>query len=83
MMLMLFEQLTGLIASGLRVLDIGPEAYAYMFPPEIDFPQIQRMVQDGVFPTVEGLAPAFACCILLSLARFLLHITAFKVSSQE
>jgi len=49
-----------------------------MFPPSVDSSQIQNMIDDKVFPTLSGLAPAFSYAIMLSLLRYILHFLLFK-----
>lgn len=75
-----FHFINDIIRAGLASLKIMPSSYPFLFPPEIKPEQIQEMLDQGVFPTVEGLAPAITYAILLSLARFLLHIFVFKVT---
>lgn len=74
-----YHFINDIIKAGLASLKIMPSSYPLLFPPEIKPERIQQMVEQGVFPTVEGLAPAITYAILLSLARFLLHIFVFKV----
>ena len=74
-----FHIINDVIKAGLASLKIMPSSYPFLFPPDIKPEQIQQMVEQGVFPTLEGLAPAITYAILLSLARFLLHIFVFKV----
>lgn len=71
--------LTDLIEGFLASLNIQPASYAFMFPPEIESAKILQMVNDKVFPTVTGLAPALTYALLLSLARYILHFILFKV----
>lgn len=76
---LLFELINAPIKAGLASLHLTPASYGFLFPPEINHEQIQNMVDQGVFPTVEGLAPAFTYAIILSLIRFFLHHILFKV----
>ena len=77
--MIVYDLITRYIEAALRSLNVGPEAYLFMFPPEVDLARINQMVADKVFPTVEGLAPAFTYAILLTFARFFLHLLVFKV----
>ncbi len=72
--------LTKAIEEMLGSLNIQPSNYGFMFPPEIEQEKIAQMINEKVFPTVVGLAPALTYAILLSLARYILHILVFKVS---
>ena len=72
--------ITGVIGSFLTSLNVQPSHYGFMFPPEIEPAKITAMVDEGVFPTLTGLAPALTYALLLSLARYVLHFILFKVS---
>jgi hypothetical protein len=75
----LADTITRPIESFLASFDIQPSAYGFMFPPEIEAAKITQMVNDGVFPTVAGLAPALTCAILLIIARYIFQNIIFKV----
>ena len=75
----IMETMNDVIKVGLASLQIQPSAYSYLFPLEVTPGQIQELVLKNVFPTVEGLAPAFTYAILLGIARYLLHLLVFKV----
>jgi len=65
-------------ADMLGKLNVTAEAYQTFFPPETKLDDIQAMVDQNTFPTLEGLAPAFTWCIILTIARYFLHYLAFK-----
>ena len=55
--------------------------YNQLFPPSVDYSQVQNMIEDKVFPTLAGLAPAFSYAIVLSILRYVFHYILFKVES--
>jgi hypothetical protein len=75
----LIDSITGPIEKFLASFDIQPSFYGFMFPPEIEAAKITQMVNDGVFPTVAGLAPAITFAILLIIARYIFQNIIFKV----
>lgn len=75
----MISAITNVIEGFLASLNIQPSSYAFMFPPEIEAEKIAQMVNDKVFPTVTGLAPALTYALLLSLTRYILHFVLFKV----
>lgn len=77
----LFNVINDPIRSALASLQVTPASYAFLFPPEINFSQIEVMVGKGVFPTVEGLAPALTYFLILNLTRYLHTVVLFQVLS--
>eukprot|EP00428_Durinskia_dybowskii_P061797 CAMPEP_0170367700 /NCGR_PEP_ID=MMETSP0117_2-20130122/7067_1 /TAXON_ID=400756 /ORGANISM="Durinskia baltica, Strain CSIRO CS-38" /LENGTH=414 /DNA_ID=CAMNT_0010622325 /DNA_START=17 /DNA_END=1261 /DNA_ORIENTATION=+ len=63
-----------IIRIGLSKLNVTWELYSFMFAPDLKPEKIQEMLDHGVFPTLEGLAPAFTFAIILSFSRYFLHI---------
>ena len=72
------SQLTEVIRVFLESLNITPLSYASLFSTNIDVNDIQKLADEGVFPVLTGLAPAFTYAIVLSLARYVLQIILFK-----
>ena len=67
-----------LIERGLESLSVNIN-YNQLFPPSVDYSQVQNMIENKVFPTLSGLAPAFSYAIVLSVLRYVLHYIPFKV----
>ena len=72
------EEANGSIEKMLSSLSVSPEAYKFMFPNNVEHDRFTSMIRDGQFPTIPSLAPAITCCIILSILRYILHITLFK-----
>jgi hypothetical protein len=73
------EPVNAVIRTVLGSLHITPSFYGGLFPPDLKPERIQEMLDSGVFPTMEGLAPAFTYCIILGLTRYFLHVFIIQV----
>ena len=74
--------INSLIEAGIKSFNIRPDSYQFIFPTSVhvDRNKINDMVNDGVFPTLEGLAPAFTVFIILSVGRMIFQHILLKVS---
>ena len=72
------EDASNRIEALLSSLSLSPESYKFMFPSNIEQHRFTSMINDGKFPTIPSLAPAITCCIVLSILRYILHVTLFK-----
>lgn len=75
-----FNLINDPIKAGLAALNITPDSYAFIFPPGYDPVEVNKLVAQGVFPTVEGLAPALTFFVILNLTRYFLTVSIFQVS---
>lgn len=73
------EPMNGVFRAALSTLQLTPSSYSFMFPPDLKPEKIQEMVDIGVFPTLERLAPALTYTVLLSLIRVILQYIVIKV----
>lgn len=60
-------------------LNITPSWYIGLFPPVLNPQQIHEYFNAGVFPALQGLAPAFTFCIIFSVMRYFLHVFIIQV----
>lgn len=77
---LIFNTITKVVEEFLVSLNVAPTSYIGFFPSELDVVKFQKMLDDNVFPTISGLAPAITNAILLSIARLILHRILFEVS---
>lgn len=75
----LFNLINEPIRAAMAALQITPASYAFLFPPDINYSEIEIMVEKGVFPTIEGLAPACTYFLILNLTRYLHTVLLFQV----
>eukprot|EP01033_Poteriospumella_lacustris_P020428 gene20428-14964_t len=68
-----FDATTQFFASGLALIHLRPKQYATLFPPLVTMEKIYSLIDEGKFPVLEQLAPAFTYCIILSIIRYLLQ----------
>lgn len=68
-----FDASTNFFASLLALIQLRPKHYSTLFPPLITLDKIYSLIDEGKFPVLEQLAPAFTYCIILSIIRFLLQ----------
>ena len=66
------------VAAGLP--PVPPSSYSWLFPPKLDFSEINRSAENGDFPSIQGLAPAIIFSLLFGVVRKLLHHTFLEVS---
>lgn len=66
------------VAAGLP--PVPPSTYSWLFPPKLDFSEINKRAENGDFPSIQGLAPAIMFSLLFGVMRKLLHHTFFEVS---
>ncbi len=76
---LVFNFINDPIKAGLASLNITPSSYAFIFPPGFDPVEINKLVADGVFPTIQDLAPALTFFVLLNLTRYFLTVCIFQV----
>lgn len=74
----ILDNVNKIIENFLSSLLLSPETYKFMFPNNIDINKLNKSVKDGTFPTIPSLAPAITCCIILSILRYILHVTLFE-----
>jgi hypothetical protein len=74
-----FDYITEIVRGFLASLQVHPSSYSFLFPPALNSQEMDQMIANGVFPTIEGLAPAVTYSILLSAARFILQYLIFQV----
>ena len=76
---LVFNFINDPIKAGLASLNITPSSYAFIFPPGYDPVAVDKLVAEGVFPTVQDLAPALTFFVLLNLTRYFLTVSIFQV----
>lgn len=59
--------------------NLPPAVYSFLFPPTVDPNKIASMINVGVFPTIDGLAPAITVFLALSIGRLILQTAIIKV----
>jgi len=74
----ILDNVNNIIENFLSSLLLLPETYKFMFPNNIDLNKLSKAVNDGTFPTIPSLAPAITNCIILSILRYILHVTLFE-----
>ncbi len=76
----LFFLFSNSIEGILDTLNVQPSSYySLFFPPDIDAVKFQGMVDEKIFPTIPGVAPAIASTIILSVFRMFLQRFVFEV----
>jgi hypothetical protein len=78
-----FDATTQFFASGLALIHLRPKQYATLFPPLVTMEKIYSLIDEGKFPVLEQLAPAFTYCIILSIIRYLLQNFLMVVSPRD
>ena len=61
------------------MFNINPLSYKFLVPPFVSENEFLKLVDLRIFPTLDGLYPAFYYAIGLSMIRFLLHYLVIKV----
>jgi hypothetical protein len=80
-LLYLFQQSNLLFSAMLASLRLRPMHYAFIFPhTTITIQEIEALFDQGLFPNLADLAPAFTYCIIFSVARFFLQNYLIKVN---
>lgn len=75
-----FDAVTQFFASVLALIQLRPKHYSTLFPPLVTLEKIYSLIDEGKFPVLEQLAPAFTYCIILSVIRFVLQNFLMVVS---
>lgn len=68
-----FDASTQFFASVLALIQLRPKHYSTLFPPLVTLEKIYSLIDEGKFPVLEQLAPAFTYCIILSVIRYMLQ----------
>jgi hypothetical protein len=67
----------------LSAIQVDPAVYYFLFPDSLSLENVKSLIDEGVFPTIASLAPAFTYALLLSIARFFLQRYLVKVSENS